>query len=99
MSHKPKCFNCGADTHVSETRPGDGEPIYYYRTRKCDACGATFTTIEIFAPQQVIPHKSREAVRAKRRPRAQTDIVVTYTRGGKQVSYVRKPDWASGTRK
>ena len=27
MSNKPKCVECGADTQVTETRPGDGAAI------------------------------------------------------------------------
>lgn len=45
MSNKPKCVECGADTQVTETRPGDGAAIMQRRTRKCKCCGALFNTI------------------------------------------------------
>lgn len=59
LSNKPKCVECGADTQVTETRPGDGAAIMQRRTRKCKCCGALFNTIEIYAPDQSIPRKDR----------------------------------------
>ena len=62
MSRKPKCPECGSATLVKETRAGDGRPIYYHRVRKCVSleCGASFTTVEIYAPEQSIPRKLRK---------------------------------------
>lgn len=59
MTNKPKCVECGSDTQVTETRPGDGAAIMQRRTRKCKCCGALFNTIEIYAPDQSIPRKDR----------------------------------------
>lgn len=58
---KPKCLECGADTAVLESRPGDGKPIMMYRTRRCIKCKAKFVTLEIYAPQQTIPNEYRNA--------------------------------------
>ena len=71
MSNKPKCLECGANTYVLETRPGDGKPIMVYRTRKCTSkiCGAVFTTVEVYAPEQTIPMKFRKPPK----PEAQSD--------------------------
>ena len=51
------CLRCGGRTHVDTTRPGDGNPIIYYRLRKCldKECGGRFVTVEVFAPEQAIP--------------------------------------------
>ena len=61
MSRKPKFPECGSATKVQETRAGDGRPIYYHRVRKCVSklCGALFTTVEIYAPDQSIPLRLR----------------------------------------
>ena len=62
MSRKPKCPECGSATKVQETRAGDGRPIYYHRVRKCTSnlCGKSFTTVEVYAPEQSIPRKLRK---------------------------------------
>lgn len=65
MTNKPKCPECGSSTRVQETRAGDGNPIYYHRVRKCVSknCGALFTTVEIYAPDQSIPKTLRKPAR------------------------------------
>lgn len=62
MSRKPKCPECGSATLVKETRAGDGRPIYYHRVRKCVSklCGKSFTTVEVYAPEQSIPNDLRK---------------------------------------
>lgn len=65
----PVCIECGTETMVLESRKGDAEPVMIWRTRRCKdkACGSLFTTVEVFAPEQQMPHAIRQQSRFKKK--------------------------------